>query len=96
MNNELTTMEPLEGEYIAAGEAEHTFTTEDPISESMQESIARQQRAFSAQGQAAQHNQMDAFSQQQSAFRQGAGLKDAGQGLGNSGIFGNVIGGLFR
>ena len=48
MSNDLTVIEPLEGEYIAAGEPEHVFTARDPISETMKQSIKRQQEALAS------------------------------------------------
>jgi hypothetical protein len=88
MSSELTTTEALEGEYIAAGDAEHTFDAQDPISDSMRDAIARQQQAFSAQS--AQQNQMDALRQQQYAFGQAAGLG----GFSGSGGLGGIDSGL--
>jgi hypothetical protein len=75
MSNELTTTKALEGEYIEAGESEHTFTAEDPISDSMHDAL--RQRSASAQ-----QYQMDALRGQQQAFGQASsGLGGLGGGL---------------
>ncbi len=70
MTKELTTVEPLEGEYIAAGEEEHNYTATD----SMEELAKREAAAM---------QQMHLNRMQAAAQRKAAGMGDMrGGGLG--------------
>jgi len=86
MSNELTVIEPMEGEYIAAGEPEHVFTAEDHISETINQRMARQQEEATRRSQASPNAQMDALRRQQSAVSQGCFGNIAGSGI--FGLFG--------
>jgi hypothetical protein len=84
MNKESATTEALEGEYIAAGEPEHTFTTGDPISDSMRDAL--KPGAGAAAFAEAQRRQAEGMRNVGMGGQQGAAQSSGLAGLGGFGM----------